>query len=43
MDEITEGLSYYWNFYTCKYPHEDLEENDTIGGKYRKRSEKGKS
>lgn len=43
MGEITEGLGYYWNCHTWKYPDEDLKDNDTIGGKYRKRSEKGKS
>ena len=25
MDEITEGLGYYWNCHTCKHADEDLE------------------
>ena len=30
MDEITEGLGYYWNCHTCKHADEDLEDSDTM-------------
>lgn len=30
MDEITEGLGYYWNCHTNKHADEDLEDNDTM-------------
>lgn len=30
MDEITEGLGYYWNCHTCKHADEDLEGTDTM-------------
>lgn len=29
MDEITEGLGYYWNCHTNKHADEDLEDSDT--------------
>ena len=29
MDEITEGLGYYWNCHTLKHADEDLEDNDS--------------
>mgnify|MGYP006196018601 CR=1 FL=1 len=30
MDEITEGLGYYWNCHTCKHADEDLEDSKTM-------------
>jgi hypothetical protein len=30
MDEITEGLGYYWNCHTSKHADEDLEGTDTM-------------
>lgn len=30
MDEITEGVGYYWNCHTCKHADEDLEDRDTM-------------
>lgn len=30
MDEITEGLGYYWNCHTCKHADDDLEDSHTI-------------
>ena len=30
MDEITEGLGYYWNCHTNKHADEDLEDRDTM-------------
>ena len=30
MDEITEGLGYYWNCHTSKHADEDLEDSDTM-------------
>lgn len=30
MEEITEGLGYYWNCNTCKHADEDLEGSDTM-------------
>jgi len=30
MDEITEGLGYYWNCHTNKHADEDLENSDTM-------------
>ncbi len=30
MNEITEGLGYYWNCHTCKHADEDLSSSDTM-------------
>ncbi|MFW1983377.1 inovirus-type Gp2 protein [Acinetobacter guillouiae] len=30
MEEITEGLGYYWNCHTCKHADEDVEDRDTM-------------
>lgn len=30
MDEITEGLGYYWNCHTCKHADEDLEDSEIM-------------
>ncbi len=33
MNEITEGLGYYWNCHTCKDANEDLKTSDTMVNK----------
>ena len=30
MEEITEGLGYYWNCHTCKHADEDLEDSEIM-------------